>query len=431
MQQKRWMRTFSVLMALALVAAACSSDEDSGADDGDAPAAADVEPTTIKIGVPLALTGPIALQAEGMVNGYDLYMNQNGGLLGGIPAEFILEDTEADANLVISKTRKLIQSDEVHLLAGGALALESLAMIDLAVEEEIAFITPISSADDLTQRNLNSIFARPNMTSSQPNLYFGEWAATEGGFDRVAIIAQDYAYGWESAGGFEYAFEASGGEVVQKLWVGFDATDAAPFMSQIDPTVDAVYLMVIGGFIPQFVKAFDDFGLSDTIQLIGGPDTADEDALPAMGDEEIGIITVHEYNSVLESAQEFVGAYEEAYGATPSYWADATYVTAWWLDETITKVRADNDLDVAETAAWIRDNGAEFIATFKTIELEGTPRGDLSLDEYGNVEVPLYVFEVTGPDTNEVIAELGPSSQFWTVDPEEFLANPVFSRDFP
>lgn len=421
---RRWLKRAAVLAALGLVVAACGGSSGEG-DDGD------VEPTTIKIGSPIALTGPIALQAQGMVNGFDLYMKQHDNQLGGVPAEFLIEDTEADANMVISKTRKLIQTDEVHLLAGGALALESLAMIDLAVEEDIAFITPVSSADDLTQRNATPIFARVNMTSSQPNLYFGEWAATEGGFERVAIIAQDYAYGWESAGGFEYAFEASGGEVVQKLWVPLDNTDPAPFISQIDPTVDAVYFMLIGGFIPQFVKAYADFGLKDQIPLIGGPDITDEDALPAMGDEELGIITVHEYNSVLDTAQQFVEDYKAEYDLVPSYWAESTYVTAWWLDEAIAKAREENDLDAAETAGWIRDNAAEFIEIFRSIELKGTPRGDLSLDEYGNIEVPLYVFEVTAPDTNEVIAELGPSSQFWTVDPEEFLANPVFSRDFP
>jgi branched-chain amino acid transport system substrate-binding protein len=419
MTLKRCRKLLAAMLALSLIAAACSGDEDLS------------EATTIQIGVPIALSGPIALQAQGMVNGYDLYMAQNGGLLGGIPAEFLIEDTEADPNMVISKTRKLIQNDGVHLIAGGALALESLAIIDLAVEEEIAFITPISSADDLTQRNQTSIFARPNMTSSQPNLYFGEWAATEGGFKKVAIIAQDYAYGWESAGGFQYAFEQSGGEVVQKLWVPLDNTDPAPFIRQIDESVDAVYFMVIGGFIPQFIKAFDDFGLNDTIQIIGGPDTTDEDALPAMGDEELGIITVHEYNSSLDTAQDFVADYTEAYGVAPSYWADSTYVTAWWLDETIQKVRDDNDLNVAETADWIRDNAEEFISTFKGIELKGTARGDLSLDEFGNVNVPLYVFEVTGPDTNTVIAELGDSNQFWTLGSEEFLDNPVFSREFP
>ena len=36
------------------------------------------------------------------------------------------------------------------------------------------------------------------------------------------------------------ALATSGGEVVQKLWVPLDNTDPAPFISQIDPTVDAL-----------------------------------------------------------------------------------------------------------------------------------------------------------------------------------------------
>jgi branched-chain amino acid transport system substrate-binding protein len=400
--------------------------------DGAATApAGEVGTTTLKVGAPLALTGPIAAQAEEMVNGYELYLSQHDDLLGGVPTEVIVEDTEADPNTVVAKTRKLIQQDQVHLIGGGALAFESLAIIDIADQNEIAFLTPISSADDLTQRDVRPIFARPNMTSSQPNLWFGEWVANELGYTRVAMIAQDYAYGWESAGGFQYAFEKSGGDVVQKVWVPLDATDMAPFVRQLQTDdVDAVYAMLVGAHIPRFVKAYEDFGLKADVPLIGGPDMADEDALRAMGPEEVGIISVHEYAASLPAASEFVDAYEAEFGAIPSYWAESTYITAAWLDAAIQKVVADEGLALDDVPQWIRDNAPAFIEAVKATTIE-SPHGPLSLDDHHNVVTDIHVFEVTAEDTKEVRATIEQASQFWTVDPEEFLAQPVFARDFP
>lgn len=439
------MRLLTTLFAVALLAAACGGGDGGGAEPpggltgggGPAPTpegeetAAGGEGETLRIGAPLALTGPIAAQAEEMVNGYNLYLQQNDGQLGGVPTEIVFEDTEADPNTVVAKTRKLIEQDEVHLIGGGALAFESLAIIDIADENEIAFITPISSADDLTQRDLRPIFARPNMTSSQPNLWFGEYVANELGYENVAIIAQDYAYGWESAGGFQYGFEQTGGNIVQKVWVPLDATDLSPFVRQLQTEgVDAVYAMLVGAHIPRFVQAYNDFGLADQLPLIGGPDMADEDALRAMGEEEVGLITVHEYAASLPEAEEFVTAYEQEYGAIPSYWAESTYITAAWIDAALSALIEDGTTTVEEAPQWARDNPEEFIAAFAGQSIE-SPHGPLSLDEQHNVVTDLHVFEVTAPDTKEVLSTIDEASQFWTVPPEEFLENPAFSRDFP
>jgi branched-chain amino acid transport system substrate-binding protein len=440
------MRLLTVLFTVALLAAACGGGDGGGAEppgglsggggaaptpEGEEETAAAGEGETLRIGAPIALTGPIAAQAEEMVNGYNLYLQQNDGLLGGVPAEIVLEDTEADPNTVVTKTRKLIEQDEVHMIGGGALAFESLAIIDIADENDIAFVTPMSSADDLTQRDLRPIFARPNMTSSQPNLWFGEYVANEMGFDRVAIIAQDYAYGWESAGGFQYGFETSGGDIVQKVWVPLDATDLAPFVRQLQTDgVDAIYAMLVGAHVPRFVQAYNDFGLADRLPLIGGPDMADEDALRAMGEEEVGLITVHEYAASLPEAEEFVTAYEEEFGAIPSYWAEGPYNTMAWVDAALTALIDDGTTTVEEAPQWVRDNPEEFITAFTEASIE-SPHGPLTLDEYHNVVTDLHIFEVTAPDTKEVLATIEDASQFWTVPPEEFLQNPVFSRDFP
>jgi branched-chain amino acid transport system substrate-binding protein len=58
----------------------------------------------------------------------------------------------------------------------------------------------------------------------------------------------------------------------------------------------------------------------------------------------------------------------------------------------------------------------------------------VKFDEYGNVVGNVYIRKVTRKDgrlVNSVIKTYPNVSQFWTYDPKEFLAQPVYSRDNP
>ena len=70
----------------------------------------------------------------------------------------------------------------------------------------------------------------------------------------------------------------------------------------------------------------------------------------------------------------------------------------------------------------------------KRVKPDGLPRGPVTLDEYGNPVMPAYIRKVErrgGKLVNTVVKTYPAVSQFWTYDPKQFLANPVYSRDFP
>ncbi len=384
---------------------------------------------TLKIGVPIALTGPIAAQAKQMVNGYNLYLNQHGGKLGGVPTKLYVQDDQADATTVIAKTRQLITQDQVDMIGGAALALESLAMIDTVKAANIAFMTPMSSADDLTQRKLIPIFSRPNMTSSQPNLYFGDYAYKQLHYRKIAIVAQDYAYGWESSGGFQYAFQKDGGTIVKKIFIPLNATDVSPYVRQIPSNVDAVYSILVGAFVPRFEAEYKASPLAGKVPLLGGPDMIDEDALAAAGKNAVGIVGVHEYSAELPSAKSFVTAYRAAYGETPSYWAEFPYIEANWLDKAI-QLQESKGTKPADIPDWIRKNAAAFTSDIVATSVVA-PQGPIHMDKYHNPVVKLYIFKVTSPGHKQVLATIPNATQFWTETPKQFLSHPVFSRTYP
>jgi branched-chain amino acid transport system substrate-binding protein len=63
-----------------------------------------------------------------------------------------------------------------------------------------------------------------------------------------------------------------------------------------------------------------------------------------------------------------------------------------------------------------------------------TVRGPVRFDPYGNVVGNVYIRKVErkeGRLVNSVIFTYPNVSQFWRYKPEEFLKNPVYSRDWP
>src|SRR5436189_6139406 len=76
----------------------------------------------IKIGFISPLSGAIAAAGRDMYSGCELYWQETGWQAAGRKIEVILEDNEGQPAAALTKARKLIENDRVHMLAGGILS---------------------------------------------------------------------------------------------------------------------------------------------------------------------------------------------------------------------------------------------------------------------------------------------------------------------
>src|SRR5262250_3598002 len=72
----------------------------------------------IKIGFISPLSGAIAAAGKDMYSGCELYWQETGWQMSGRKVEVVLEDNEGLPATALTKARKLVESDKVHLLAG-------------------------------------------------------------------------------------------------------------------------------------------------------------------------------------------------------------------------------------------------------------------------------------------------------------------------
>jgi branched-chain amino acid transport system substrate-binding protein len=378
----------------------------------------------VKIGVITPMTGAAAAIGKDMVNGLNMYLEENGKQFAGRKVEVIVEDSQGKPDVALTKLRKLVESDKVQVLLGEVFAHIGYAMAPRVDEYKVPMLYPVIAADDLTQRKPAKWVVRTGWTSSQPSHPFGEWVYKTLGYKRVAVIAIDYAFGWEVVGGFQKTFEEAGGQIIQKLWPPLGTTDFAPYLAQVRRDADAVFALMVAASALRFPKQYEEAGLKARLPLIGGGTTFDEFVLPALGDEAIGGITPLIYSAALETPENarFVKEYRAKFGKVPSYFSETSYTAGRWIHEATKAI--DGNVE----------NNEAFLAALRKVEIPDAPRGPIKLDAYDNPIQNVYIRKVekkNGELWNTVIHTFPAVSQFWKYAPEEFLKQPVYSRDFP
>jgi branched-chain amino acid transport system substrate-binding protein len=398
------MKRLLAALALAVVVAGAAADD------------------PIRVGFIVPLSGAYAQNGRDILNGFLMALDEAGyRVSGGRRIQLIVEDDEAVPAETLTKARKLVERDKVHVMAGTLLSSSGYALAPYIESMRIPMIYPVVSADDLTQRRRSQWIVRTGWTGSQPNHAFGDYAFRTLKLRRVTTIALDYAFGWESVGGFARTFEADGGRIVQRIWVPVSVHDFAPYLAQVSRDVDAVYALLLGRAALQFMRQYAEFGLKGRVPLIGGGTTTDEHVLPSMGDEAIGTITALHYSAALDNPanRAFVAAYRARYHKLPSYYAESMYTGGKWL------------IAAAGSLHGQVDDRAALLAALRQTRLTGLPRGPVELDDYGSPVENVYirrVERVNGELQNTVVATFPRVSQFWTFDPAAYLKTPLYSR---
>jgi branched-chain amino acid transport system substrate-binding protein len=143
-----------------------------------------------------------------------------------------------------------------------------------------------------------------------------------------------------------------------------------------------------------------------------------------MGDDALGAMTGCWYSAELDFPvnKAFVEAIRRDYKVDPGVYAAETYLCGEVLEHAAKAVNGK-----------VEDKDA-LMKALKEAKVPDTLRGPVRFDELGNVVGNIYIRKVekkNGRYVNAVIKTYPEVSQFWTYTKDEFLKNPVYSRDYP
>jgi branched-chain amino acid transport system substrate-binding protein len=377
----------------------------------------------LRLGFLTVRTGPLAAGGRQMEEGINLLLKERNYAFAGRKVDIIFADTAGQPALAKTKTQELVERDKVNVIIGPLATFEALAIDGYMLESKTPLITPTSAAQmDLAQQKKSDYVIHVYGTAAQPMHVLGQYAAKKLGLKRIATIADDFTYGHEGTAGFHHVFEDDGGKIVQKLWPPLNVADYGSYVGQIKPNVDGIYAGFAGSNPLRFLRTYKEYGLNKPV--FGNPTLVDEGILKNMGDEALGVYSASWYTVDRNTPdnKRFVEAIRSEYKVTPGFYTAGTYTAGLWLEEAMKAIKGKFE------------DKAAFVKALHSVRLTHGPMGPIRLDEYGKPILNIYIRKVERKDgqlVNTTIDEVKDVSQFFTYDPKQFLAGPLYGRDVP
>ncbi len=355
----------------------------------------------IKVGVLLPYSGIYAVLGESITKGMEMYLDDIDNEAGGREVELVTEDTELTPDVAQQKARKLVEQDEVDLVAGIVSTGVLYGLRDYFDTNKKLLICANAGGNKISRELKTPYIWRTSFSNWQPNWPLGRWAY-ENVANKVFMSAPDYGAGHNMVDAFANSFQTAGGEILGMQFTPFPAMgDPAPFITEIrgaDPPM--VFCFYSGASAVTFVQAYGEFGLGGNIPLVCAGFSVEEDVLPAEGSAALGARSGLHWALSLDNPanKKFTAAYKEQTGKDANVFAVQGYDTGRLIAEMLIEVQGDtSDANMMIDAV----PGISF----------DSPRGPFTLDlKSQNPTQHIYVREVQEVDGtlhNVVIEDMG------------------------
>lgn len=412
--RRRLFKIVSGTAVLAMVVTACSSQATGGSESsgsngsvstssggggGSTPSASG---GVIKVGVITESEGPAAAGGEDAVRGVKLALQQLGDTIDGKKIEITVEGTDQTGPSAETKVRKLVEQEGAQIVIGSNSGDEGLAIANYAPKHpEVTFMDAIAAAQNQTVGKPN-VFRFAYGDGAQWVAGLGKYAYDQMGLRKVAVISDNYSFGWAQVAGFNVDFCAAGGDITKRIMLPLGTTAYGSVIGQIPTDVDALYLVLNGADSLNFLKAYTAAG--GNAKIIASSITVDQTVLSAKGDIQnklVGVVSASPMadNIPGDAWSKFVSDYRAANPDgfdSPSVFAAGNYANMTAIIEALKQVNGD-----------LSNNQSAFRAALTNLKLQA-PSGEITLDKDRNGIFPVYITKVVknanGTLSNSVVS---------------------------
>ena len=302
--------------------AACASDSSSQGSAAEQPSG-----LTIPIGLVAPASGPFAKIGDDIQKGFQLYLDQHGGLLGRHTVDLKVVDEGSTVDSATAAVK--------GLLSGGVVAIAGVAnpaaLTPLAAAVQEAKV-PLVSANAAPSTLTNALFVwRVSYVEGEAGRSLASYARSEGA--RAYLLYEDSSSGKAESDAFRNGFEDLGGTIAGEM-VG--TNNFTGRLSTIrNSNVNSIFAMYSGGDASALLEAYKASGLN--IKLLGTGNLTETIDLTKLAALPEGVYTSMYYAADLdnEANRRFVSGYHKAHGVQPSGYAMSAYDSASVLDKAL------------------------------------------------------------------------------------------------
>jgi branched-chain amino acid transport system substrate-binding protein len=293
------------LLALALTSACATGDTGGSDSDGE-----------VVIGLVAPSSGFAANYGPEAAQGLELALEAAKNEAGGAEIKLIKVDEDVlDSSQTLERIKKLVESDGADIVVGPIFGSSQQAVSAYLTQQGVPMFT-LLGGDVALAGDDGSGFIWPAADTKTAGP-LGTYAAEDLGYDKIATLAPDYAYGHNAIQGATDAFEAAGGTVAQQQWVPLGTTDMLQYATALDKDVDALLMWLVPTDAAAFVREYRNLGIDIPLLMFQG---VFDPTYQEIGDQLLGEIGLNEYNHLLdyEANAAFTQAYDDQFGGIPN-----------------------------------------------------------------------------------------------------------------
>jgi branched-chain amino acid transport system substrate-binding protein len=359
-------------------------------------AAQAVSAEPVKIGMITTLSTTGAYLGEDIRDGFLLAVDQEGGKLGGVEVEVLVEDDGRKPEKAKQIAERYIKQEGVKIMTGIVFSNVAIAVVPKVVRDGVVYLSANAGPSQLAGKGCHENYFSVSYQNDNIDEVVGQYV-NDSEHKSVYLIAPNYPAGKDHLAGFKRYYKKDiSGEVYTKL----GQTDYAAEIAAIRAAKpDAVFFFLPGGMGVSFIKQYAQAGLGETIPLYGPAFSFDERLLAAVGPVALGVKNGSQWTHDLDNAanMQFVAAYREKYGRTPTLYASQGYDTARLIASALSAVAGDiSQLD-------------RFKESLRKAEFDSV-RGNFSFGSNQHPIQDLYIREVIKTDdgtyTNRTIKKV-------------------------
>ncbi|MEM5403554.1 branched-chain amino acid ABC transporter substrate-binding protein [Paraburkholderia sp. EG287A] len=287
---------------------------------------------TIKIGVPVPLSGSSAAAGTDILNGAKLAaakINAAGGVLGK-QIELVPEDDACDAQTAVQAAQKLVDAGVVAV-AGGYCSSAALPELTAFHRAGIPYVLDASTNPKLTEMGYDNVFRTIGRDDEQ-GPFAASFMKNSLHVKRAAVIDDNTTYAKGLAQNTVESLKKMGVDVVYADSITPGQMDYSPTLTKVSSLKpDVIYYTGYFSEAGLLVKEARQVGLKMT--FMGGDGTNDPTLMKTAGPAADGmIITTAPLAQFLPGAHDYLDQYTKTYGQGPGpysvYEYDAVGVTA-------------------------------------------------------------------------------------------------------
>lgn len=281
----------------------------------------------VKIGMITTLSGPAGYLGQDVRDGFKLAMDMEGGKLGGVPIELLIEDDGLKPGQGKQIAERFLSDEGVKLFTGIIFSNVAGATVPDIIDSEAFYLSANAAPSNLAGKECNENYFVVSWQNDSLHESAGQYAANLG-YKSAFVLAPNYQAGKDAIAGFKRYFT---GEVVGEIYTRLDQTDFAAELAQVRAAKpEVVFQFHPGGLGITFLRQYEQAGLMKEIPMVVAEPSMDGVTLEAVGNAALGLNVSSHWNSDFDNpaSKAFMDAWKKTYNRPVTYYASQGYDAA-------------------------------------------------------------------------------------------------------